>query len=352
MGKTIMYERIYADLLAKIQNGDYQPGDRLPSEKESAELYGVSRITAKKAMDMLAKEKKISREPGRGSFVCSPAAAVEMKKESRGTANQRIGVIFDGFGSDFGTRLLQGIESECDRRQSDLLFKCTYGSIEKEKQAIDAAIRAGVKGILLLCAQGDNYNSKVLELALAGYPLVLVDRRMQGISIPCVRTDNYEAAKEVTKKLIAMGHEKICFLTHASVTTTTIHERYEGFVHCMLKYEDANGALAKLEKYNHIPETRIPMKSGCMTVAVFTRFPKAVMNAETPGPTNCAARMPEMMVTPGVTRISTGVSLETIFPSSAAMMVATSAPTGPPSSLPAMPTVAAEKRTSVGAFKA
>lgn len=68
MGKTIMYERIYADLLAKIQNGDYQPGDRLPSEKESAELYGVSRITAKKAMDMLAKEKKISREPGRGSF--------------------------------------------------------------------------------------------------------------------------------------------------------------------------------------------------------------------------------------------------------------------------------------------
>ena len=36
MGKAIMYERIYADLLAKIQNGDYQPGDRLPSEKESA----------------------------------------------------------------------------------------------------------------------------------------------------------------------------------------------------------------------------------------------------------------------------------------------------------------------------
>lgn len=53
MGKAIMYERIYGDLLAKIQSGDYQPGDRLPSEKELAEFYGVSRITAKKAMDML-----------------------------------------------------------------------------------------------------------------------------------------------------------------------------------------------------------------------------------------------------------------------------------------------------------
>ena len=99
-------------------------------------------------------------------------------------------------------------------------------------------------------------------------------------------------------------------------------------------------------------ETRIPMKSGCMTVAVLTRFPNAVMKAETPGPTNWEASTPEVMVIPGVTRISTGVSLETNFPSSVAMMVATRAPTGPPSSLPAIPTVAAENSTSVGAFRA
>ena len=82
MGKAIMYERIYGDLLAKIQSGDYQPGDRLPSEKESAEFYGVSRITAKKAMDMVAKEEKISREPGRGSVGWSAAAVGEMEKET------------------------------------------------------------------------------------------------------------------------------------------------------------------------------------------------------------------------------------------------------------------------------
>ena len=58
MGKTIMYERIYGDLLAKIQSGDYQPGDRLPSEKELAELYGVSRITANKAMDIRSTESR------------------------------------------------------------------------------------------------------------------------------------------------------------------------------------------------------------------------------------------------------------------------------------------------------
>ena len=80
MGKTIMYERIYADLLAKIQSGDYQPGDRLPSEKESAEFYGVSRITAKKAMDMLADEGLIEKKRGHGTYVKNLKAKSDNQK--------------------------------------------------------------------------------------------------------------------------------------------------------------------------------------------------------------------------------------------------------------------------------
>ena len=99
-------------------------------------------------------------------------------------------------------------------------------------------------------------------------------------------------------------------------------------------------------------ETRIPMKNGCISVADFTRSPNSVMNRETAGPANWAARTPVMMVTPGVTRMSTRVSFDTSFPSSVEITAATRAPTGPPSSFPAMPTAAAEKRTSCGAFKA
>ena len=54
MSKEIMYERIYKDLLTKIMKQEYLPGDKLPTEKELTDEYHVSRITAKKAMDMLA----------------------------------------------------------------------------------------------------------------------------------------------------------------------------------------------------------------------------------------------------------------------------------------------------------
>ncbi len=90
----------------------------------------------------------------------------------------------------------------------------------------------------------------------------------------------------------------------------------------------------------------MPMKNGCISVAVFTIIPKASIKRATPGPTNWATSTPEMIVTPGVTMMSSLVSLETSFPSSVAMTVATSAPTGPPRALPAIPTVAAEKSTS------
>ncbi len=55
-----------------IESGAYQPDDRLPSERELAEHYGVSRITASAALQELVRAGLAYRRQGRGTFVARP----------------------------------------------------------------------------------------------------------------------------------------------------------------------------------------------------------------------------------------------------------------------------------------
>lgn len=64
-----LYRQLYEVLHDRILRGVWKPGDRLPTETELVAEYGVSRITVRTVLDMLAKEGLIRREIGRGTFV-------------------------------------------------------------------------------------------------------------------------------------------------------------------------------------------------------------------------------------------------------------------------------------------
>lgn len=69
--KSPLYHQIFVVLKSKIQSGDLTPGDFLPSEHEIASEFGVSRITAKRALNDLADAGFVVRERGRGTRVAS-----------------------------------------------------------------------------------------------------------------------------------------------------------------------------------------------------------------------------------------------------------------------------------------
>lgn len=55
-----------------IESGHFAPGQCLPSETELNRLFGVSRTTARAALDKLRNEGLITRRSGKGSIVVSP----------------------------------------------------------------------------------------------------------------------------------------------------------------------------------------------------------------------------------------------------------------------------------------
>ena len=66
---TPLYHQLFSLFKARILDGTLALGLRLPPEEQLADLFKVSRITAKRAMDDLAAEGLVERQRGRGTHV-------------------------------------------------------------------------------------------------------------------------------------------------------------------------------------------------------------------------------------------------------------------------------------------
>ena len=68
-GPVPMWFQIANLLRSSIRTGEFGIGDRLPSEGELNKVFGISRTTARSALDKLENEGLITRQSGRGSIV-------------------------------------------------------------------------------------------------------------------------------------------------------------------------------------------------------------------------------------------------------------------------------------------
>ncbi|MGG1311079.1 FadR/GntR family transcriptional regulator [Cohnella laeviribosi] len=71
--KKIKYHRVYEDVIEQIENlileGNLAPGDVLPTERELAQAFGISRGTLREAFRILEREGLIETRPGGGRFL-------------------------------------------------------------------------------------------------------------------------------------------------------------------------------------------------------------------------------------------------------------------------------------------
>lgn len=65
----LKYEKIAFDIKEDILSEKYKPNEQLPFEKELCEKYNVSKMTVKKALDLLVNDGLIIKRRGSGTFV-------------------------------------------------------------------------------------------------------------------------------------------------------------------------------------------------------------------------------------------------------------------------------------------
>ncbi len=71
--KLPLYELIQQNFRELILSGQLKTGDPVPSEWELSDLYRVSRLTLRRALDDLARQGWITRRHGVGTFIANPS---------------------------------------------------------------------------------------------------------------------------------------------------------------------------------------------------------------------------------------------------------------------------------------
>jgi DNA-binding LacI/PurR family transcriptional regulator len=203
---------------------------------ELAHLFGVSRITSKKALQTLKRDGVVERIIGKGSFVAAQLPALERLSSRKAAPRSRraghscIGFVLPAFSPAFEIGLLEGVEARTAELGLNLIVRRTHGRQDVEEQVIDALMNSDlVDGLIVFAVNGDYYNRSLLRLVLDRVPLVLADRALNGIATCAVTTDNHAAALELTGTLRAMGHEHLAFVSAPVNNTTSLEDRLEGF---------------------------------------------------------------------------------------------------------------------------
>ncbi len=69
-----LYEKIVEQIEAQVLKGELHYGDRLPTERELAEKFGVSRTAVREAVKALQEKGLVTSHPGRGTFITNGAS--------------------------------------------------------------------------------------------------------------------------------------------------------------------------------------------------------------------------------------------------------------------------------------
>lgn len=226
MEQIPLYQHIVNTLKLKMDSGELQPGNQLPTEAEISKQFKVSRITSKRALTELENEGLIYRIQGKGSFVneISQPLLRPVVKASKEillilpfTHNPGLGDYEKGINEFLAT--------------TNYTLNIQSNTMISQHKLLQSALQSANSGLILYPVSSNSDLSILYQYHLLKYPLVTMDKTVDGIQFQSVISDNLNGAYLACKHLIDNNHKKIAYLSSLKVeTSSSIRERYFGYL--------------------------------------------------------------------------------------------------------------------------
>lgn len=215
-----LYELVRDTVRDAIDNGQFNPGDRLPSTKVLSQTLEVSLVTVHRALQELVAAGVLRRGQGRGTFVHESYAEPEHR-----TSSMRIGIVFHteaSLADSYHGQIMEGVRRGAEQIGADIVLlrygedwrnECQgYIYVNPFKDQLDHSPRFGKQ------------DSRESERP----PTMVVGARTAHGSIGCVDTDNVAMAEAAVQHLFDLGHRRVAFVGGQSVLTNNV-DRLAGY---------------------------------------------------------------------------------------------------------------------------
>lgn len=216
------YYQVYVSLEGRIRQGEIRPGEPLPSERQLAVDYGVSRITIVKSLDMLVQDDLIERRHGRGNYVLGQPETEDCGLDCR------VAFCVPEPSESYIFAIVRGATRVAMRHRIDLQVVET-GDGEDEVEQVHRLRERGVDGLILFSRSTYLNQDTYRDLLQQGYPFVMVDRYSPEVHPDVVVFDDEGAGYELTNALIRRGHRRVAMLTGTETFTTSVQDRVRGY---------------------------------------------------------------------------------------------------------------------------
>lgn len=228
-----LWARLRDALRARILGGEWPEGTLVPPETQLCETYGVSRITATRALNELVREGLVVRQRGRGTTVAP-----------RGMEGPRaLGFVTSRLDFEWALDVYSGFERAAAQAQHVSLLTSTHGSLTLEAPAVRSLLDARARALALQVRPTPEALALLENRAGRRVPFAFVGTYDPEIEADRVTADNVEAGLVATRHLLALGHRRIAFVGPSAdwlVRNTSYRDRLAGY-HAALR--EAAGSL-------------------------------------------------------------------------------------------------------------
>ncbi len=222
------HDEIYDELLREIVQGRWKEGEKLPTERDLSESYGVSRPTIGRVLNRLRAAGYVQRSVGAGTFLTKP-------QDKDASSSKTFGLFVPGLGRG---EIFEPICARIAELSHAFNFSLTWGSIpldqdenheELLRMTAQRFIDNGIDGVFYQPVEREpglvNKNLKIVSMfENAKIPIVLLDSDF--VTYPersrhdLVGIDNVQAALVLCNHFLEIKRDRVDFLWQPNTAGT------------------------------------------------------------------------------------------------------------------------------------